>query len=91
MGEIKINAKRLVEEFDGVELVEENIVDHGRWSVYKEYIYKINDKFYKFNRSIGATEMQDEDSWAEMFCGWIDVVGIEVVKVKIIRNDWCVV
>lgn len=91
MNEIEINAGKLVECADGVELVEENISSHGRWNVYKEYIYKINDKFYRFDRSVGATEMQDDDSWSEMFVGWKDVIGVEVEKVEMIRNIWCVV
>ena len=85
---MKINAGDLVNEIDGVKLVEEKIVQHGRWNVYMEYIYKIRGDYYRFSRSVGATEMQDDDSWSERFVGWKDVEGIPVKKVEKIVEVW---
>ena len=45
---------------DNVEKIEETILDHSRWSVTYEMVFKYNDKFYKTTYSRGATEYQDE-------------------------------
>ena len=44
------------------ELIESEIVDTSRWSVHKEGIFKHikTGKFYRFEWSEGATEMQEE-------------------------------
>lgn len=47
---------------DWTEITPENISSTGRWSTYKVQIFKHvpSDKLYKFNWSVGSTEMQDE-------------------------------
>lgn len=102
MNKIVINAEKLVncvseddikkyglkrDEQEVIQISEE-ILSINRWSYYEEYIYKIKDKYYRFNRSVGATEMQDTDSWAEDFVGWIDVEGVEVKKEKVMVEKW---
>jgi hypothetical protein len=50
--------------YDGVEIIGDNIVDHSRWSVDHELIFRWTDgKYYETSYSVGATEMQDERPW----------------------------
>lgn len=43
------------------DIVSERIMDHTRWSVHYEIVFKHTDgKFYRTNYSKGATESQDE-------------------------------
>ena len=61
-----------------------NIVDHRRWSVVHQIIFKHEDKFYQTYYSEGATECQDESPWEfddEIEC-------VEVQKVKITTEVW---
>jgi hypothetical protein len=48
---------------DQVKIIYNKIIDHTRWSVIHEVVFKFNDKFYKTTYSIGATEMQDNRPW----------------------------
>lgn len=41
-------------------VIEDNIIDHTRWSIVHELVFKFEDKFYSTNYSRGATEYQDE-------------------------------
>lgn len=56
---------------DGMEIVEDKIVDTSRWSVHHELIFKSGVVFYSVNYTVGATEMQmespfdDEDEYVE--------------------------
>lgn len=45
------------------EYILDRIVDHSRWSVLREMIFKFGDKVYIAEYSIGATELQDERPW----------------------------
>lgn len=45
---------------DQVEVLEDEIMDHTRWSVVHSLIVRIGDKFYQTSYSRGATESQDE-------------------------------
>lgn len=48
------------EQVDGLEVISNTIVDHTRWSVVYEVIFKEDYQFYKVSYSVGATESQDE-------------------------------
>ena len=59
----KETARDILFEGDGGEIIEDNIVDHGRWSVVHKIILKYQDKYYRASYSVGATEHQDEQAW----------------------------
>lgn len=44
-------------------VVQEELVDTSRWSLYYEIIFKLEDKFYKTYYSTAATEQQYESPW----------------------------
>lgn len=44
-------------------IVEETILDHTRWSVVYQRVFKFEDKFYETVFSVGATEYQDESPY----------------------------
>lgn len=46
-----------------VEILEDKIVDTGRWSIHHELTVRIGDKFYQTGYSVGATEYQEERAW----------------------------
>ena len=70
---------------DVVDLVESKLVDHTRWSVHYEIIFKWTDgKYYKTEYSEGATEMQDEGPWEYQD----EVECIEVYKVQRLVDVW---
>ncbi len=93
---IEINKETVVDEWylpfdgneeEGVEVIEDMISDHTRWSVHHKLIVRIKDKFYKTTYSIGATEGQDERPWE-----YNDVVTFtEVQKVEKMVHVWEVV
>jgi len=87
---IEISTKLLKEHglpyvgLDGVEVVENEIVDTSRWSIHYRLIFKwIDGKFYETSYRVGATENQDEHAWEyeeEVSC--VEVAQVEkVVKV----------
>ena len=47
---------------ESLELIEDDITDNGRWSIYHEMVFKDIEtgKFYLTHYSVGATEYQDE-------------------------------
>lgn len=45
------------------EIILDTIIDHTRWSVCHELIFKYQDKYYSAGYSVGATEHQDESPW----------------------------
>ena len=51
------------DEAEGVEIIENNIVDNSRWSVIHKIIFLFKDKFYQSSYSVGATEQQDESPY----------------------------
>jgi len=44
-------------------VVYDNIIDHGRWSVTHEMVFKHEGKFYMTTYRVGATESQDESPY----------------------------
>lgn len=91
MNKIKISTKELMEYglpwdgYDGVEVIEDNVVDNSRWSIDHVLIFKwIDGKTYRTTYSVGATEIQDEAPWEyekEVDC-------IEVHKVPRLIEVW---
>jgi hypothetical protein len=47
-------------EFEGG-FVSDNIVGQGRWTVLHRIIFRHEEKFYEWMKSVGATEMQEND------------------------------
>jgi hypothetical protein len=45
---------------DGGETIESRITGKGRWTVHYTRVFKHEDKFYRTDYSVGATENQDE-------------------------------
>ena len=67
-----------------VDILEDNINDHTRWSVVHEIIFKYEDKTWRAFYSVGATESQDECPWQyedEVEC-------FEVESVQKIIQSW---
>lgn len=61
---MKFKKEFLVEEvLDSDMIVEEEVVDHTRWSVVYRIVFRFNDKFYSSHYSVGATEQQDESPY----------------------------
>lgn len=58
-------------------VVEDNITDTGRWSVYHELYIKFENKYYRTSYSVGATEDQDERPWQED--DYVDFVEVRQV------------
>lgn len=59
-------------EFDGLEVVIDEIEDRNRWSVQYRLVFRYKDKFYQTYYTTGATEYQDqapfEDDGEEIKC-----------------------
>lgn len=53
-------AKEFIWENEDNEVVEDEIIDQGRWSTYHSVVVKSNGKFYETTYSTGSTESQDE-------------------------------
>ena len=47
----------------GDDVVYDNIIDHGRWSVTHKMVFKNEGKFYMTTYRVGATESQDESPY----------------------------
>lgn len=65
--------------------LEDIIINHGRWSVTHELIFKWkDDKIYRTHYSVGATEYQPEEAWE-----YDDEIECEEVKMqKSTGFDW---
>ena len=44
-------------------IIQNKIIDTGRWSIYYDLTFKLDDKYYNIGYSEGATEQQDESPW----------------------------
>lgn len=68
---------------EGLTLISDTLVDHRRWSVDREIIFKEGEKFYSASYSRGATENQDERPWEyESVVEATEVVPKEVTKIE---------
>jgi hypothetical protein len=70
---------------EDTEVIEDEIVDHTRWSVVHNMIFSYEGKHYETSYSRGATEMQDEQPY-EYDGDEIEV--LEVEKVAIVKHEW---
>ena len=48
---------------EGTDVVLDEIVDTGRWSIHHRVVIRFNGKLYRGSYSVGATENQDESPW----------------------------
>jgi hypothetical protein len=48
---------------EGVEALEDTIIESSRWSILHELVFRVKDKFYRTTYNVGATEYQDERPW----------------------------
>ncbi|MCE7700109.1 MAG: hypothetical protein K8E24_015215 [Methanobacterium paludis] len=79
MVKIKIPREKIIYKGWGefiVNVIEDKILDHGRWSIYHELIFELDGKLYKTSYSEGATECQDESPFE------LDHDGVDCVEVK---------
>ena len=85
---MKIPKQELLDEeicWKGQRVVEDNIIDHTRWSVIHKVVFHwTDDKYYSTTYRVGATESQDEQPWEyenEVECE-------EVVKKEKVIEVW---
>lgn len=77
----------LWEEASNYEVIEDEIVDHSRWSVVHRLVFKElpTGKFYETNYSVGATENQDEGPFEdedEVMCYEVEPYEETVIKYR---------
>ena len=79
MAKLIIKKTELKDPYDIIHgALEDNIVDHGRWNVQHELIFKWTDgKVYRTFYSVGATEYQPERAWM-----YEDEIKCEEVKLQ---------
>lgn len=51
------------ETHEGYSLVETKMIGTRRWSIDHAMVFGFEDKFWRANYSVGATEQQDEGPW----------------------------
>jgi hypothetical protein len=56
-------------------VVSHRLVDHTRWSLVYEIVFKYEARLYRTTYRVGATEMQEEGPWE-----WSDKVEAEEVE-----------
>lgn len=62
---------------DATIVVRDRIIEHGRWTVTHELIFKRDGKLWRATYRVGATEGQDEQPWE-----YDDVITcVEVIEV----------
>lgn len=68
------------EKLDGIEVVESKLIDTGRWTENWTQVLKFDDRFYRTNFKLPATEMQEgmDDTYdnLEDENGMVDVVEV---------------
>lgn len=42
-------------------IIEDEVIDSGRWTVYKRAVVQYGGKFFAIDYGVGATEMQEND------------------------------
>ena len=83
MSTVRFSAEFMREEIlDTVSIVEDNIVDHHRWSVEHELIFKHLGVHYKTSYFVGATESQFQSPWEED-----EFVDCIVVESRVVEVD----
>lgn len=73
----------------GFELIENQIFDHGRWSIQFRLIFKTKNKFYQSYYSRGATEYQDESPYEgeDKFIECQEVRQIQIPGYEVIKDE----
>jgi len=67
------------------EVVEDKIIDHRRWSLDYEMVFKHKGRYYRTYYSKGATEIQDESP----FENEPDEIEVpEVVRIRKVSHVW---
>jgi hypothetical protein len=78
MGQINIPRDEMLELMYGADVVRDRIIEHRRWSVDHELIFRRDGRLWRAWYSVGATENQEEGP----FDNAPDPVGcVEVVEV----------
>ena len=95
---VKERMQDIVSDFDGdsaedldevaedqfARVIKDEIYDTGRWSNYYKCVFKIGDKYYSTEYSVGATEMQYEPPY-EYDGEWIEVIEVVPKEVTVIK------
>jgi len=84
MPKIKIPREQMLDILGTDDAIEDEIVDHTRWAVHHEMVFKKDGKFYKTWYSVGATESQDESPWEYED----EVEAVEVEKYEKTVTAW---
>lgn len=68
--------------YDNNSVIQDKIIDHLRWSVVHELVFKYDGNLYRTQYSVGATEGQAESPW-----DYEDIIECEEVKLveKLVR------
>ena len=88
--EIRLKSEVLLEELDlpyGKCEVYNEIIDHTRWSVIHQIVFKYKDKYWRTNYSVGATESQDEMPWE--FDDYVTCTEVE--RREVTKTEWVAV
>jgi hypothetical protein len=72
----------IVEEIEGVERIEDEIVGTGRWSVDRQAVYKYDNRYWQVSYQEPATEYQD---WDKEDYTVHEVFPVEVTVTKYVR------
>lgn len=76
------------EAMDGYVKIADHYLDQGRWSVYRELIFKYEGKYYVAPYSHGSTEQQEEYPFDDSLNGQVvcyEAEQIPVTKFKYVR------
>lgn len=87
MNLIKLHKDFLIKELDLPDsAIKNTITDTSRWSVHHEIIFAYNDKFWRTDYSVGATEQQDECAWE--YEEEVDCIEVHLIEktIKIWEN-----
>jgi len=69
---------------DSDRLLQDEVIDTGRWSEFHEIVFNYQGATYKADYSCGLTEMQDERPWDDE-----EVVPCtEVEATQVTRTEW---
>lgn len=80
----------IYDEHNDWKMINDEIYDTGRWSEFHEsvYLYISSNKFYKFNWSVGLTEMQDERPYEyDNIVKPIEVVPKDIIKTIYVKKE----
>ena len=73
---------------EGVEIIEDTILENSRWSILHMVIFKFENKFYSSTYSVGATEQQDWSPYEYDGDGNGEILCTEVQQVERMVKVW---